>query len=110
MLYPQPMVTLGAPRPLTLGERIAARDASIALKVGARALAGLRAKRALRTARGAAWRALVTLASLLAVLTARHGLVLAGLSAFVVAAWRYGTTAGLITLGVALFFLELMRR
>ncbi len=110
MLYPQLMVTLGAPRPLTLGERIAARDASIALKVGAIALAGLRAKRALRTARGAAWSALVTLASLLAVLTARHGLVLAGLSAFVVAAWRYGTTAGLITLGVALFFLELRRR
>lgn len=104
------MVTLGAHRPLTLGERIAARDASIALKVGTLALAGLRAKRALRTARGAAWRALVTLVSLLAVLTGRHGLVLAGLSAFVVAAWQHGMTAGLVTLGVAAFFLELRRR
>jgi hypothetical protein len=104
------MVTLGVTRPLTLGERIAARDASIALKVGAIALAGLRAKRALRTASSAAGRALVTLVSLLAVLTARHGLVLTGLTAFTLAAWQYGTVAGLITLGVALFFLELRRR
>jgi hypothetical protein len=104
------MVTLGVTRPLTLGERIAARDASIALKAGAIALAGLRAKRALRTASSAAGRALVTLASLLAVLTARHGLVLAGLSAFTVAAWQYGTVAGLVMLGVAAFFLELRRR
>lgn len=105
------MVSIGAPRPLTLGERIAARDASIKIRIGALALAGLRAKRALKTASGAGVRFAVTLLSLLAVLISRHGLVLAGLTAFTAAAWiGAGMVAGLVVLGAALFFLEARRK
>lgn len=105
------MVSIGAPRPLTLGERIAARDASIKIKIGALALAGLRAKRLLRAASSGTYRVIVTLVSLLAVLASRHGLVLAGLTAFTAAAWiGAGMVAGLVALGVALFFLEARRK
>jgi hypothetical protein len=47
--------------------------------------------------------------ALLATLAQRHGLVLGGLAAFTYAAWDYGQTAGLIALGLSLFFLELRR-
>ncbi len=111
LLYRRAMVSIGAPRPLTLGERIAARDASIKIRIGALALAGLRAKRALKTAGGAGVRFAVTLLSLLAVLISRHGLVLAGLTAFTAAAWiGAGMVAGLVVLGAALFFLEARRK
>lgn len=40
----------------------------------------------------------------------RHGLVLAGLASFVLAASLYSTIAGLCVAGVAFLFLELRRR
>ncbi len=104
------MVSLGAARPLTLGERIRQRDASLAVRPGAIALAGLRAKRALRSASSTTARTAIRLAALLAVLLSRHGLVLAGLASFVLAAWRIDVTAGLVMLGVGAFFLEARRK
>lgn len=41
---------------------------------------------------------------------ARHGLVLGALTAFTVAAWRVDAVAGLVTMGVGMFFLELRRK
>lgn len=108
------MVTIGAsapPRPrVTLGALLAERDASLRIGSGAIALAGLRAKRALRSARGASARAAMLVFALLAAIVSRHALVIGGLSAFTLAAWRHGVTAGLIALGLSLFFLELRRR
>lgn len=105
------MVSIGAARPLTLGERLKLRDASLTIKIGAIALAALRAKRLLRAASSGMYRVIVTLVSLLAVLVSRHGLVLAGLTAFTAAAWiGAGMVAGLVVLGAALFFLEARRK
>ena len=107
------MVTIGAgapPRPrVTLAGLLAERDASIAIKPRALALAGLRAKRALRSAGNASARTALFVLALLAALVQRHGLVLGGLAAFTYAAWDYGQTAGLVALGLSLFFLELRR-
>jgi hypothetical protein len=107
------MVTIGAgapPRPrVTLAGLLAERDASIAIKPRALALAGLRAKRALRSAGNASVRTALFVFALLATLAQRHGLVLGGLAAFTYAAWDYGQTAGLVALGLSLFFLELRR-
>jgi hypothetical protein len=107
------MVTIGAPAPVrprvALGSLLADRDASIAIKPRTLALAGLRAKRALRSASSASARTALFVLALLATLVQRHGLVLGGLAAFTYAAWDYGQTAGLIALGLSLFFLELRR-
>ena len=108
------MVTIGAsapPRPrVTLAALLAERDASIASTPGTIALAGLRAKRAFRAASNASVRTALFVLALLATLVQRHGLVVGGLAAFTLAAWRHGVTAGLIALGLSLFFLELRRR
>jgi hypothetical protein len=108
------MVTIGAsapPRPrVTLGALLAERDASLRIEPSALTLAALRAKRALRSARGASARAAMLVFALLVAIVTRHALVVGGLSAFTLAAWRHGTTAGLIALGLSLFFLELRRR
>ncbi len=104
------------PRPrqrLTLASVLAVRDASIAARPRATALAGLRAKRALAAARGGAGailRACVQLASLLAILTSRHGLVVGALGLWTTAAWWWQPIAGLIVAGAGLFFLEARRR
>lgn len=108
------MVTIGAsapPRPrVTLAALLAERDASLAARPRAIALAGLRAKRALRSVGNASTRTALFVLALLATLVQRHGLVVGGLAAFTIAAWRHGVTAGLIALGLSLFFLELRRR
>jgi hypothetical protein len=107
------MVTIGAPTPVrprvTLAGLLAERDASIAARPRTLALAGLRAKRALRSVSSASARAVLFALALLATLAQRHALVLGGLSAFTYAAWGYGQTAGLVALGISLFFLELRR-
>jgi hypothetical protein len=99
---------------VTLAGLLADRDASLSVtRPGVFALAGLRAKRMLgpaRTASGAGVRAFVALLAVLAGLIGRHGLVLAGLTAFVVAAAQYSLVAALITGGIGAFFLELRRR
>lgn len=109
------MVTMGAR--VTLAELLAERDASIAHRPNPFALAGLRAKRtawiaARKSASGVrtGMRALVLVTLFLAAFTSRHGLVLAGLAAFVTAAALYSPIAGLVTAGAGLFFLELRRR
>jgi hypothetical protein len=110
------MVSIGIDAPrnrtrvLTLGERIAQRDASIAVRIGVIALAGLRGKRFLRAARTAGGRAIVMVFAVLGAFGARHGLVLGALTAFTVAAWRVDAVAGLVTMGVGMFFLELRRK
>lgn len=113
-MYGGHMVTIGAsapPRPrVTLGALLAERDASLVIKPRAIALAGLRAKRALRSAGNASTRAAMFVLALLATLVQRHGLVVGGLAAFTCAAWGYGQCAGLVMLGLSLFFLELRRR
>lgn len=114
------MVTIGAdvqPRPrrarVTLAALLAERDASIATKPRPFALAGLRAKRTLAAIGGVSARAAslaLTLLIAIATFAGRHGLVLGGLAAFIVAASLHSTITGLIVGGLSLFFLELRRR
>lgn len=114
MTYARVMVSIGAAAParprLSLAALLAERDASIAARPSMIALAGLRAKRSLRSASSAIGRTALFLIALLATFVQRHGLVLAGLAAFTLAAWQYGMAPGLITGGAAAFFLELRRR
>ncbi len=101
-----------APR-VSLSALLAERDASIAIGSRTLALAVLRAKRAFGVARsmirGFASFAVMLLAFLFSQVV-RHGLVLAGLSSFVLAGWTYSPIAGMVTLGASLFFLELRRK
>lgn len=100
---------------VTLGELLSARDDS--LRVSARThpawITALRHRLArvdLRrvTARVGAMVAAALLA--LAGLLHRHGLVLAGLASFVVAAALLSAVAALVVAGVSLLFLEVRRR
>lgn len=97
---------------VTLAGLLAERDASLATNTSNIALAVLRAKRALVTARaGVEWsaRACVSMVLALAVFLSRHALVLGGLAAFTVAAWTFSPIAGMVMLGLSAFFLELRR-
>jgi hypothetical protein len=111
------VVTIGvhAVRPpvrarVTLSSLLADRDASIRIKLGTFALAGLRAKRLLGSARNAGARFAVAVFAFLAVFLSRHALVLAGLTSFTVAAAQHSASAALVVGGAGAFFLELRRR
>ncbi len=112
------MVTISAPqvpaRPrVQLAALIAARDASLATSISLRtrlALAARHGGRGLRRVLASAWRLVSTLLTMIATGVARHGLVLAGLSAFTWAAWTYSSAAGAVVFGLAALFLEARRR
>lgn len=105
------MVTMGARAPSTPRVSLAAllerRDASIAIE---RPSAFSRGIAAIRGKAVSARTTLIALVLVLAGLTSRHGLVLAGLAAFTFAAAQHSTTAALITGGIGAFFLELRRK
>jgi len=109
------MVTMGIEqrgvRPRTsLRDLLEARDASLRVR-GSRITAALvRARRLVAGRAGAAGRALLIAVLFVASQVHRHGLVLAGLASFVLAAALYSPIAALVTAGVSLFFLELRRR
>jgi len=98
---------------VTLGALLSERDASIALKplrASARVARAVRAFALSTRARGA--RVLALMLSALAIVVralTRHGLVLAGLSLFVLAAWQHSVMAALIVGGLSAFFLEARR-
>lgn len=110
------MVTIGAPGTYPrarLGALIAARDASLVVSIGTMARLTLAARSGARgMQRGVAVLSRLTIAllTICALAASRHGLVLAGLSAWTWAAWSYSPIAGGITLGAVLMFLELRRR
>lgn len=112
------MVTIGAPtvraRPrVQLAALLAARDASLTTSTRIRtrlALAARHGGRGLRNALVGAWRLVTTLLMLAVSGIVRHGLVLAGLTAFVWAAWSYSPAAGAVMFGLAALFLEARRR
>lgn len=97
-------------RQVSLQDLLDTRDASIRVSGSHAAAAWVRVRRQLAGRFGAAGRALLTVVSVLLGQAYRHGLVLAGLTSFVVAAAQHSTIAALITTGVSLFFLELRRR
>lgn len=100
------MVTISAPmraQRAGLARMLAARDASLRLE---RPGPLLLLRRGVRTLRSVT--ALVIVAAMAFV--SRHGLVLGGLTAFVIAAWTWAAIAGMITLGVSLLFLEVRRK
>lgn len=103
------MVTIEVPRArprVTLGALLAARDASLAVRAGAR----MKIAAAIGVAAGQVRRLVVTLLTLTVAGLLRHGLVLGGLAAWVWAAWSFSPLAGQIAAGAALFFLEARRR
>lgn len=112
------MVTIGAPqvrtRPrVSLAALLAARDAGLSTSTRIRirlALAARHGGRGLRSLLVGAWRLVTTLLVALATGVIRHGLVLAGLSAFVWAAWSHSSIAGAVVFGLAALFLEARRR
>lgn len=87
-----------------------ARDASLRVR-GSRITAALaRARRSLAGRVGVVGRALFISVLFLAGQAHRHGLVLASLASFVLAAALYSAIAALVVAGVAFLFLELRRR
>jgi CO/xanthine dehydrogenase FAD-binding subunit len=112
------MVTIGAPtasaRPrVQLATLLAARDAGLTTSAGLRtrlAFAARHAGRGLRRTLVVAWRLMTTLLTLAVAGAIRHGLVLAGLAAFVWAAWSYSPIAGAVVFGLAALFLEARRQ
>ncbi len=99
---------------VTLGELLSARDESLRVERARLAWLSVLRRRVARvdlrrvTARVGALFAVSLLT--LAGLAERHGLVLAGLAAFVVAAAMLSTVAAFIVAGVSLLFLEVRRR
>lgn len=112
------MVTIGAPTVrarsrVQLAALLAARDAGLTTSIRFRtrlALAARHGGRGLRNALVGAWRLMTTLLMLAVAGIIRHGLVLAGLAAFVWAAWSYSSIAGAVVFGLAALFLEARRR
>lgn len=108
-----PMVTIGVERarPRTsLRSLIDARDASLRVR-GSRISAVLaRARRFCAGRVGAVGRALLVVIAFVFGQIHRHGLVLAGLASFVLAAALYSPIAALCVAGVSFLFLELRRR
>lgn len=108
------MVTIGLeqrerPR-ASLRDLLEARDASLRVR-GSRITAALaRARRIFAGRIGVVGRALLISVLFLAGQVHRHGLVLAGLASFVLAAALYSTITALCVAGVAFLFLELRRR
>lgn len=105
------MVSIGANPPraaraarTSLRALIGQRDAGLAVKrLGPATLA-------IRRMRAASSRGLALLFAVLAEMAMRHGLVMSGLVAFVLAAAQHSTTAALIVGGLGAFFLELRRK
>lgn len=94
----------------SLRDLLDARDASLRVR-GSRITAALaRARRAVKGTAGLAGRALLISVLFLAGQVHRHGLVLAALVSFVLAAALYSMIAALVVAGVAFLFLELRRR
>lgn len=108
------MVTIGLeqrerPR-ASLRDLLEARDASLRVR-GSRITAALARVRRRSTGMATiAGRALLVSVLFLAGQVHRHGLVLAGLASFVLAAALYSPIAALCVAGVAFLFLELRRR
>lgn len=108
------MVTIGVeqrtrPR-VRLADLLDARDASIRVR-GSRITAVLvRARRFWAGRARGAGRVLLTFLAFLFGQVHRHGLVLAGLTSFVLAAALYSAIAALCVAGVGFLFLELRRR
>lgn len=110
------MVTIEVPRArprVTLGALLAARDASLAVRSDVRtkfkAAIGVAVSASARGV-GRIWHLMTALLTLTVTGLLRHGLVLGGLAAWTWAAWSASALAGQISLGAALFFLELRRR
>lgn len=95
---------------VSLSELLGARDESLAVRPVAPGWLSL----AWRRVRGLRWRAGVTRVALavvaLVALLHRHGLVLAGLASFVIAAATIAPVAAWIVAGVSLLFLEVRRK
>jgi len=113
------MASIGVPAPrassrvsarVTLAGLLAERDASLSVATGQLSRIAARVVRSLGSARNTTVRGIASLVVFLAAFVSRHGLVLAGLTAFVVAAGQYSLVAALITGGASAFFLELRRK
>jgi hypothetical protein len=111
------MASIGVPAPrtrprarATLAGLLAERDASLSVATGQLSRIAARAARSLGSARNTIVRGIASLVVFLAAFVSRHGLVLAGLAAFTIAAGQFSLVAALITGGAGAFFLELRRK
>ena len=111
------MASIGVPAPrtrtrasVTLAGLLAERDASLSVATGQLARIAARLVRSLGSARNTAARGIASLVVFLAAFVSRHGLVLAGLTSFTIAAGQHSLVASLITGGASAFFLELRRK
>ena len=111
------MASIGVPAPrtrtrarVTLAGLLAERDASLSVATGQLSRIAARMMRSLGSARTTTVRGIASSLVFLAAFVSRHGLVLAGLTAFTVAAGQFSLVAALITGGASAFFLELRRK
>lgn len=99
---------------VTLGDLLNARDESLAVTPVRPSWLSVAWRRVRASARGVRWSAVAARVAMavitLAALLHRHGLILAGLASFVVAASQVSTLAAWITAGVSLLFLEVRRK
>lgn len=107
------MVSIGVQRTrprASLNDLLVTRDASLRLRGNLLSAALVRARRRLTSRVGAAGRVLLLALSVALAQICRHGLVVGGLSAFVLAGALHSATLGLVIGGASLLFLELRRR